>query len=133
MRGSANYLGVHPDYRGRGIANALVNRLEKKLIARGYIYGGRASRDHRYLLAWSLLAMTLLLLCMSHFFSDMLIGANALDTANAVKARIAQMEKQFPAGLKAVVAFDTTPFVKLSIEEVVKTLVEAIVLVFLVM
>ncbi|CAM3585352.1 GNAT family acetyltransferase [Rahnella bruchi] len=34
-RGSANYLGVHPDYRGRGIANALVNRLEKKLIARG--------------------------------------------------------------------------------------------------
>jgi ribosomal protein S18 acetylase RimI-like enzyme len=34
-RGSANYLGVHPDYRGRGIANALINRLEKKLIARG--------------------------------------------------------------------------------------------------
>ncbi|SFN12955.1 Ribosomal protein S18 acetylase RimI [Izhakiella capsodis] len=34
-RGSAYYLGVHPDYRGRGIANALVNRLEKKLIARG--------------------------------------------------------------------------------------------------
>jgi len=34
-RGSVNYLGVHPDYRGRGIANALVNRLEKKLIARG--------------------------------------------------------------------------------------------------
>ena len=34
-RGSAYYLGVHPDYRGRGIANALSNRLEKKLIARG--------------------------------------------------------------------------------------------------
>ncbi|MBJ3815128.1 GNAT family acetyltransferase [Shimwellia pseudoproteus] len=34
-RGSAYYLGVHPDYRGRGIANALLNRLEKKLIARG--------------------------------------------------------------------------------------------------
>jgi len=34
-RGSAYYLGVHPDYRGRGIANALMNRLEKKLIARG--------------------------------------------------------------------------------------------------
>ncbi|MRW89251.1 efflux RND transporter permease subunit [Duganella sp. FT80W] len=60
-------------------------------------------------------------------------GANALDTANAVKAKIAAMEKQFPKGLKAVVAFDTTPFVKLSIEEVVKTLLEAIVLVFLVM
>ncbi|WP_058912651.1 GNAT family acetyltransferase [Entomohabitans teleogrylli] len=34
-RGSAYYLGVHPDFRGRGIANALLNRLEKKLIARG--------------------------------------------------------------------------------------------------
>ena len=34
-RGSAYYLGVHPDYRGRGIANALINRLEKKMIARG--------------------------------------------------------------------------------------------------
>ncbi|KQQ32026.1 multidrug transporter [Duganella sp. Leaf126] len=60
-------------------------------------------------------------------------GANALDTAQAVKDKIKQMEKQFPAGLKAMVAFDTTPFVKISIEEVVKTLVEAIVLVFLVM
>jgi multidrug efflux pump len=60
-------------------------------------------------------------------------GANALETANAVKAKIAQMEKQFPPGLKAMVAFDTTPFVKLSIEEVVKTLVEAVILVFLVM
>src|SRR5471032_1113725 len=55
-------------------------------------------------------------------------GANALDTANAVKARIASLEKQFPAGMKAVIAFDTTPFVKLSIEEVVKTLVEAVIL-----
>lgn len=34
-RGSAYYLGVHPDYQGRGFANALINRLEKKLIARG--------------------------------------------------------------------------------------------------
>ena len=60
-------------------------------------------------------------------------GANALDTAKAVNARIAQMSKLFPPGLKAVTAFDTTPFVTLSIEEVVKTLFEAIVLVFLVM
>jgi len=45
------------------------------LAIHGYLYGGRSSRDHRYLLAWSLLSMTLLLLCMSHFFSDMLIGA----------------------------------------------------------
>jgi multidrug efflux pump len=60
-------------------------------------------------------------------------GANALDTANLVKAKVKSMEGQFPKGLKAVVAFDTTPFVKLSIEEVVKTLVEAVVLVFLVM
>ncbi|SFU77807.1 efflux RND transporter permease subunit [Pseudoduganella namucuonensis] len=60
-------------------------------------------------------------------------GANALETADAVKARIDQLGKTFPAGMKAVVAFDTTPFVKLSIEEVVKTLAEAVVLVFLVM
>jgi multidrug efflux pump len=60
-------------------------------------------------------------------------GANALDTANAVQARIDQMSKLFPKGMKAITAFDTTPFVKLSIEEVVKTLIEAIVLVFLVM
>jgi multidrug efflux pump len=60
-------------------------------------------------------------------------GANALETANAVKAKVELMGKQFPHGMKAVVAFDTTPFVKLSIEEVVKTLVEAVVLVFLVM
>ena len=60
-------------------------------------------------------------------------GANALDTAQAVKNKVAEMEKQFPAGLKAMVAFDTTPFVKISIEEVVKTLIEAVILVFLVM
>ncbi|MBA5639404.1 efflux RND transporter permease subunit [Duganella sp. LX20W] len=60
-------------------------------------------------------------------------GANALDTAAAVKHKIDLMGKQFPAGMKAVVAYDTTPFVTLSIEEVVKTLAEAIVLVFLVM
>jgi multidrug efflux pump len=60
-------------------------------------------------------------------------GANALDTAELVKAKIEEMGKLFPKGMKAVVAFDTTPFVELSIEEVVKTLGEAIVLVFLVM
>ena len=60
-------------------------------------------------------------------------GANALETAARVKAKLEQMGKQFPAGLTSQVAFDTTPFVKISIEEVVKTLFEAIVLVFLVM
>jgi len=60
-------------------------------------------------------------------------GANALDTAKAVKARMAELEKNFPAGYKYVVPYDSTPFVKLSIEEVVKTLIEAIVLVFIVM
>jgi multidrug efflux pump len=60
-------------------------------------------------------------------------GANALDTAAAVKHKVDLLGKQFPAGMKAVVAYDTTPFVTLSIEEVVKTLAEAIVLVFLVM
>ncbi|WP_300754561.1 efflux RND transporter permease subunit [Janthinobacterium sp.] len=60
-------------------------------------------------------------------------GANALDTGNAAKAMLGELSKQFPEGMSYQVAFDTTPFVKLSIEEVVKTLVEAIILVFLVM
>jgi multidrug efflux pump len=60
-------------------------------------------------------------------------GANALDTANAVKAALDRLSPTFPAGLKVVYPYDTTPFVKISIFEVVKTLFEAIVLVFLVM
>ncbi|WP_256078943.1 efflux RND transporter permease subunit [Massilia sp. YIM B04103] len=60
-------------------------------------------------------------------------GANALQTARLVQERVDQMSPQFPKGMKAVVAFDTTPFVKISIQEVVKTLVEAVILVFLVM
>ncbi len=59
-------------------------------------------------------------------------GANALDTADAVKAKINELSKFFPPGMKAVVAYDTTPYVRLSIKEVIKTLVQAIVLVFLV-
>lgn len=60
-------------------------------------------------------------------------GANALDTAVAVKAKIAELSKFFPPGMKAIVAYDTTPYVKISIQGVVTTLFEAIVLVFLVM
>ncbi|MBO9543733.1 efflux RND transporter permease subunit [Caulobacter sp.] len=60
-------------------------------------------------------------------------GANALNTADAIKARMTQLEKNFPANFRYVIPYDSTPFVKLSIEEVVKTLIEAIVLVFIVM
>src|SRR5471030_3191755 len=60
-------------------------------------------------------------------------GANALDTAASVKATLGKLEQFFPAGLKVVYPYDTTPFVKISIQEVGKTLFEAIVLVFLVM
>ncbi|CBG91244.1 efflux RND transporter permease subunit [Citrobacter rodentium] len=60
-------------------------------------------------------------------------GANALDTATAIKAKLAELEPFFPQGMKVVYPYDTTPFVKISIHEVVKTLFEAIVLVFLVM
>lgn len=60
-------------------------------------------------------------------------GANALDTAEAVKAKLAELQPLFPQGMKAVLPYDTTPFVKVSIEEVIKTLIEAIILVFLVM
>ncbi len=60
-------------------------------------------------------------------------GANALDTADAVRATIERLRPQFPPGLDVVYPYDTTPFVRLSIEEVVMTLFEAIALVFLVM
>ncbi|MGY2796999.1 multidrug efflux pump [Ewingella americana] len=60
-------------------------------------------------------------------------GANALDTASSVKETLGKLQSFFPAGLKVVYPYDTTPFVKISIQEVGKTLFEAIVLVFLVM
>ncbi|MEF8730801.1 MAG: efflux RND transporter permease subunit [Candidatus Accumulibacter meliphilus] len=60
-------------------------------------------------------------------------GANALKTATAVRATLAEMKRYFPAGVDVVIPYDTTPFVRISIEEVVKTLLEAILLVFLVM
>jgi len=60
-------------------------------------------------------------------------GANALATANAVRARIAELSAYFPPGLKVVYPNDSTPFIRASITEVVKTLFEGIALVFLVM
>ena len=60
-------------------------------------------------------------------------GANALDTVENVRATIARLKPFFPSGMDVVYPYDTTPFVSLSIEGVVHTLIEAIILVFLVM
>ncbi|MDD3579954.1 MAG: efflux RND transporter permease subunit [Desulfobacca sp.] len=60
-------------------------------------------------------------------------GANALETADAVKAKMAELSRYFPPGMKVIYPYDTTPFVKVAINEVVWTLFEAILLVFLVM
>ncbi len=60
-------------------------------------------------------------------------GGNALDTAEAVKAKLAELSKVFPPGIGYEIPVDSTPFVEQSIEEVVKTLVEAVILVFVVM
>ena len=60
-------------------------------------------------------------------------GANALDTSEAVEARMVELRKNYPTGMKDKLAFDTTPFIKISIESVVHTLIEAIILVFFVM
>ena len=60
-------------------------------------------------------------------------GANALDTALAIKAKMAELSRYFPHGMKVIYPYDTSPFVKVAINEVVKTLIEAIFLVFLVM
>ncbi len=60
-------------------------------------------------------------------------GANALDTADAIKAKLEEMSAYFPPGMKVFYPYDTTPFIEVAIDEVVKTLFEAIGLVFLVM
>jgi len=60
-------------------------------------------------------------------------GADALETADAVKARVEQIAEGFPSGYRYAYAYDTTDFIKLSIEEVVKTLIEAMLLVIIVM
>ena len=60
-------------------------------------------------------------------------GANALETGNRVKAKMEELAQYFPPGMQVVYPYDTTPFIKISIEEVVQTLVEAVCLVFIVM
>ncbi len=60
-------------------------------------------------------------------------GANSLDTAAGVKAKMAELSRYFPPGMEVVYPYDTTPFVRVAINEVIKTLIEAIILVFLVM
>ncbi len=60
-------------------------------------------------------------------------GANALETGRRVKTKMAEMARYFPAGLHVIYPYDTTPFVRISIEEVVRTLAEAVFLVFIVM
>jgi HAE1 family hydrophobic/amphiphilic exporter-1 len=60
-------------------------------------------------------------------------GANALETAKRIRAKMKELSRYFPPGMKVVYPFDTTPFTVVAIEEVVKTLLEAILLVFLVM
>ena len=60
-------------------------------------------------------------------------GANALETGNRVRAKMEELSKYFPPGMKVVYPYDTTPFVRISIEEVVETLIVAVFLVFIVM
>ncbi|MEQ9889105.1 multidrug efflux RND transporter permease AcrD [Pectobacterium zantedeschiae] len=60
-------------------------------------------------------------------------GANELETDKRVRERIEELSRYFPHGLEAKIAFETSPFVKASITDVVKTLFEAVLLVFLVM
>jgi HAE1 family hydrophobic/amphiphilic exporter-1 len=60
-------------------------------------------------------------------------GANALETADKVKATMEDLSRYFPSGMKVVYPNDTTPFIRVAIGEVVRTLIEAIILVFLVM
>ena len=74
------------------------------------------------LLGWSLFAQA----------ATLTPGANALDTVNRVRSEMAQVSKSFPAGVSYDIPYDTTRFIEVSIQEVVKTLAEAMVLVILV-
>ena len=67
------------------------------------------------------------------FAIQLLPGANALNVANAVRSKMDELAPSFPQGVEWFSPYDSTTFVKISIEEVIKTLVEAIALVFLVM
>ena len=67
------------------------------------------------------------------FAIQLLPGANALNVAEAVRAKMDELQPSFPPGVTWFSPYDTTTFVKISIEEVVKTLIEAVILVFLVM
>lgn len=69
----------------------------------------------------------------SGFAVNLATGANALDTAALVKAKLAQIAPSLPQNVKIIYPYDTTPFVSLSIEKVVHTLIEAIILVFFVL
>ena len=60
-------------------------------------------------------------------------GANALDTAEAIKQKLEDMSQYFPPGMKIIYPYDTTPFTRVAIKEVVKTLFEAVFLVFVIM
>lgn len=64
---------------------------------------------------------------------ELATGANALDTAAAVKKVLTELQPYFPAGIQTEIPYDTTPFVEISISAVVQTLVEAIILVFCIM
>ena len=67
------------------------------------------------------------------FGINLATGANAIDTAAGVAEVIAKLSAGLPSNIEVVTAYDTTPFVKLSIEKVIETLIEAVVLVFIVM
>ncbi len=60
-------------------------------------------------------------------------GANALETADAIKQKLTEMSQYFPPGMKVIYPYDTTPFTQVAIDEVVKTLFEAVFLVFVIM
>jgi multidrug efflux pump len=60
-------------------------------------------------------------------------GANALETADAIRVKLSEIERFFPPGVKATIPFDGSLFIRISIEQVAKTLVEAVILVFIVL
>src|SRR5262249_51848873 len=104
---------VTTDARGRSVPRKAIARLE--LGARGYDQG--CTLDGRPSVALSVYQLP---------------GSNALKTAAAVKDKMAELKKNFPAGMDFAIAYDTTPFINESVNEVFKTLLDAVILVSLV-
>lgn len=141
---SAGQLGGLPAVKGQQLNATITSQSKlktaeefKKIILRSNKKGGQVRLQDVAKIELGLLSYSTEARYKKHPAAGMAVilasGANALKTADAVKAKMAELSKNLPKGVKVIYPFDSTPFIKLSIQSVVHTLLEAVFLVFLVM